>query len=122
MGSSERAADETFVIASPDTIQTVAEGIRRQMLAHGPDLMLCRVEFDDGAVGSVHRHPHSQATLVVSGRFRATVGGQVQTLGPGDSLYVQPDTDHGVSCLEAGVLIDAFTPAREDFLAVEGSA
>jgi quercetin dioxygenase-like cupin family protein len=88
----------------------------RQILAHGPDLMIARASFEKGSVGDVHRHPHSQASYVESGRFEVFIDGVKHVLGPGDSFYVAPHLDHGAICLEAGVLLDSFSPAREDFL------
>jgi quercetin dioxygenase-like cupin family protein len=92
-------------------------GMRRQILGHGPDLMLVRVEFEKGAVGSLHHHPHRQVCYVAAGRFEVTIDGQCSELGVGDSFHVMADKVHGVVALEAGTLIDAFTPARLDFLA-----
>ena len=92
-------------------------GMRRQILGHGPDLMLVRVEFEAGAVGALHHHPHRQVCYVAAGRFEVTIDGQRRELGVGDSFYVAADQVHGVVAREAGTLIDAFTPAREDFLA-----
>ena len=105
-----------FRKAASDPIETVAPGIRRQMLSHGPALMLCRVSFDRGAAGDLHNHPHSQVSYVESGRFRISIGGCCDELGPGDSCYVEPNALHSATCLEAGVLIDVFSPERTDFL------
>ena len=33
----------------------------------------------------------------------------------GDGVYVPPDVLHGAVCIEEGVLIDVFSPVREDF-------
>ncbi len=105
-----------FIPAAKDTIETVDPGIRRQMLGYGPDLMLCRVWFEKDAVGQVHSHPHSQSSYVESGRFLVSIDGEEQELAAGDSFYVAPHLDHGAACLEEGVLLDTFSPAREDFL------
>jgi len=91
-------------------------GMRRQILGHGPDLMLVRVEFEAGAVGSLHHHPHRQVCYVAAGRFEVTIDGQRAELGVGDSFYVAEGKVHSVVAREAGTLIDAFTPARLDFL------
>ena len=61
-------------------------------------------------------HHHSQATYVVSGKFELTIGEQKEILSAGDGYYVAPNKPHGCVCLEAGVLIDTFTPMRADFL------
>jgi quercetin dioxygenase-like cupin family protein len=91
-------------------------GLRRQILGHGPDLMMVRVEFEPGAVAALHHHPHRQASYVVAGRFEVTVDGERVELGPGDCFFVTADRVHGVVAPEGGTLIDAFTPAREEFL------
>jgi quercetin dioxygenase-like cupin family protein len=96
--------------------ETVGEGVRRQILGYGSDLMLVRVEFDAGAVGAIHHHLHRQVTYVVRGSFETHVDGETQRLGPGDCFFVAASRPHGVVALEEGTLIDVFTPAREDFL------
>ncbi len=53
---------------------------------------------------------------MVSGRFEACVGETRRTLGPGDGYYVAPDEPHELLCLEAGTLLDIFSPLRADFL------
>jgi quercetin dioxygenase-like cupin family protein len=91
--------------------------VRRKVLAHGPDLMLTRVAFETGGVGTRHQHQHAQLSYVESGEFAYTIETETQTLRAGDSCYVPPLAWHGVACTQAGVLVDAFTPRRDDFLA-----
>ena len=91
-------------------------GVQRQVLAQGADLMLVRVTFEQDAVGALHEHPHQQISYVESGQFEYTIADETRLLNPGDSCLVPGNTRHGVRCLAAGVLIDAFTPRRDDFL------
>ena len=107
---------QAFIQAAHAEIEQLEPGIRRQMLGHGPDLMLCRVWFERGAVGAVHSHPHSQSSVVESGRFLVTIDGEQRELNAGDGFYVAPGLEHGATCLEAGALLDSFSPARTDFL------
>ncbi len=116
MATKMREQSAAFVKADTIPKENLGGGISRQILGYGPDLMVVRVWFDEGAVGEVHAHPHSQSTLVESGKFEVFVDGQKQVLGAGDAFYIAPHLDHGAVCLEAGVLIDTFSPAREDFL------
>ena len=88
-----------------------APGIRRQIMGYDGQLMMVKVEFEKGAVGSMHQHYHSQATYVASGKFELTIGDRKEILSTGE-----PDQPHGCVCLEAGVLIDTFSPMRADFL------
>lgn len=108
---------EVFVQGSEREWQELGDGVRRQILGHDGELMMVRVQFIQGAIGTAHQHPHRQATLVESGRFEVAIGGEVRVLGAGDGFIVPPDVVHGVMALEAGVLLDVFTPARADFLA-----
>lgn len=95
-------------------------GVSRQVLGYDAQLMMVRVRFDAGAVGALHHHPHRQATYVESGQFRVELGDRVRVLEPGDGFFAPPDVEHGVVALEAGVLVDVFAPAREDFLDRDG--
>ena len=94
----------------------VAPGVKRRMLCHDKDLMMVEVAFEKGAVGAMHSHPHIQVSLVASGRFELDIGGEKRVLETGDSYRVPADVVHGCVALEPGVLIDTFTPHREDFL------
>jgi len=108
---------DTFVRgADAPWVTTNDVGLHRQILGHGPDLMLVRVDFEPGAVGALHHHPHRQVAYIVSGRFEVTVDDERAELGPGDCFFIAADRVHGVVAPDGGTLIDVFTPAREDFL------
>lgn len=108
---------DSYQVAAQIAWQPAGEGVRRQVMAYDERLMLVKVEFKKGAVGAAHTHPHSQASYVASGKFELTIGGESKTLSEGDGYYVAPDVLHGCKCLEAGILIDTFSPLREDFIA-----
>ena len=78
--------------------------------------MVVSFRFEDGAEGKLHNHPHIQSTFVKTGRFLFTVGETQTEVGPGDSFVIPSEAVHGCQCLEAGELIDCFTPRRDDFL------
>lgn len=92
------------------------KGVSRQIMGYNDDIMMVKVKFETGAVGTPHKHPHSQTTYVVSGVFEFTIDGETQTVKAGDGVYMKPDVLHGCTCVEAGVLIDTFSPMRADFL------
>jgi quercetin dioxygenase-like cupin family protein len=96
--------------------QTVGEGIRRKIVGYDRQLMMVKVAFETGGVGAVHEHYHSQITHIESGKFEIEIGGEKKVLSAGDAYYIPPHVLHGALCLEAGVLIDVFSPMREDFL------
>ena len=109
-----------FIHTKDVEVEQLDPGITRQILGYGDGIMTCRISFESGAVGSVHSHPHSQTTYVESGRFRFEVDGVFQELGAGDCVYIAPNLVHGSTCIEAGALIDNFSPMRADFLGEAG--
>lgn len=91
-------------------------GVTRQVLSEAPELMVVSFSFVEGGEGALHSHPHVQSTFVESGRFRFTVDGEAFAVSPGDSFVIPSNAVHGCVCLQAGRLIDTFTPRRDDFL------
>jgi quercetin dioxygenase-like cupin family protein len=97
-------------------VDRVGEGIERQMI-WGERLMVCRLRFAPHVITAVHTHPHEQITIVDKGRVVFTVDGQERTASAGDVLHFPSGVRHGATMLdEEVVLIDIFTPVREDFL------
>ncbi len=94
----------------------LGQGVSRKILATGGAMMTVQFTFEKDAVGTPHSHPHEQVGYVVKGRFEATVGDESMVIEVGDSYYAPPDVVHGVVALEDGILLDVFTPQREDFL------
>ena len=96
----------------------LGDGIRRKIVGHTPELMSVLVQFDLGAIGSVHAHDeHDQIAFVISGSFEAEVGGVKKIVRVGDAFIAPKLTSHGVVALEANsTLLDQFSPRREDYL------
>jgi quercetin dioxygenase-like cupin family protein len=93
-----------------------APGIERRML-WGERLMICRLRFDPHVVTAVHSHPHEQMTIVEHGRVRFTIDGRDHIAQAGDVLHFPSNIPHGATILDQEtVLIDVFSPVREDFL------
>lgn len=108
--------DQPFVSAAEIPWQDMGGGVTRKVLAHGDGIMLVHVAFDAGAIGAEHRHPHLQCSLVESGIFDVTIDGRTRRLKAGDTFFVASNLLHGVVAIEAGRLVDSFTPMREDFV------
>ena len=96
--------------------EEIDKGMKRKIMAYDDKLMVVKVEFEKGGVGALHQHYHSQITHVESGKFEVQINGEKRVLAAGDAFYIPPNVVHGAICLEAGVLIDVFSPMREDFI------
>lgn len=108
---------EAKVVYNADIALTeLGGGVSRKVLAYHDQMMIVEVHFEQGAVGSVHTHPHIQSTYVKSGQFRFNIDGVDVEVAAGDTIAFPEDIPHGTVCLEAGVLLDIFTPMRKDFI------
>ena len=97
-------------------VEHVADGIERQMLV-GHQMMICRFRFKPFLVTPEHDHPHEQMTIVERGKVRFFIEGKERIAKAGDVLHFPSQTWHGATMMdEEVVLIDIFTPVREDFL------
>ena len=107
----------TQLFAQPtDGKVTQLNGSTRRVVLHLPELMLVEFTFEKGGIGALHSHPHIQSSFVAEGVFEVTIGDETQTIAAGGAYIVPSGVTHGVKALEAGKLIDSFTPVREDFL------
>jgi quercetin dioxygenase-like cupin family protein len=97
-------------------VERLAEGIERRLVV-GQQLMACRLRFAPHVVTPIHRHPHEQMTLVLEGRVQFAIEGEDRIAEAGDVLHFASNVEHGATMLdEEVVLVDIFTPLREDFL------
>jgi quercetin dioxygenase-like cupin family protein len=90
-------------------------GLTRRVLAHNPRLMLVEHRMQQGWAGTRHSHPHDQGVYLVSGRLRVSCGSETFVLGPGDTFVVRGGVEHQAWALEPAVVLDVFTPTREDY-------
>ena len=119
--SADSSASTQHVNWATVPVEILEEGIERQLVV-GDDLMLCRLRFAPHIVTAAHDHPHEQITLVERGRVRFTIGSEERIAQAGDVLHFPSGCWHGATMLdEEVVLIDIFTPLREDFLTHNGA-
>ena len=106
----------TFQIENEINWQDLGNGIKRQIFGYDDTVMMVKVKFEAEAIGVLHQHHHAQVTYVESGVFETSINREVKMLKKGDGFYAPPHKIHGVVCKEKSVLIDVFSPHREDFL------
>ena len=111
-----KEAEKVFIENASIEWENVDKGMRRKIMAYDDKLMVVKVEFETGGIGTLHQHFHSQITHVESGVFEVEIGDEKKILKAGDAFYIPSNVMHGAVCLEAGVLIDVFSPMREDFI------
>lgn len=107
------------IIARSADVEPIStpEGAQRRLLSYGGTMMVVEFTFTAGTVAPVHHHPHEQVGYVVSGDLTLLMEGKEdEHLTAGASYYVPSNVPHGVIVHSDTVLVDVFTPQREDFL------
>ncbi|MBE6015833.1 MAG: cupin domain-containing protein [Lachnospiraceae bacterium] len=88
----------------------------RHVVARTKNLLNCRLDMKKGHTAPSHHHPHEQCTYVVSGKIEATMGNEKKILQAGDSVSFDPDVEHTYLALEDSVVLESFTPMRDDII------
>ena len=92
------------------------EGIDRKTLVYGEKTLLTEFRLKEGSLLPLHSHPHEQTGYLVSGRVNVLVGGETLAAEPGDSWCIAGGTEHGAKPLKDSVVVEVFSPVREDYL------
>ena len=92
------------------------EGVHLKTMVYGDQTLLTEVRMDNGAVIPPHKHPHEQTGYLVSGHMDFLVNGEHHIAKPGDSWNIAGDLEHGATALEESVVVEVFSPVREDYL------
>jgi quercetin dioxygenase-like cupin family protein len=96
--------------------QQPLEGVSFKSLAHGEKTHLTEFRLDKGSMIPTHAHPHEQTGYLISGKLKFTIAGEVFLAESGDGWNIAGDVEHGVEVMENSVVIEVFSPAREDYL------
>ena len=92
------------------------DGVWLKSLVHGAVTHLTEVRFAKGAVVPEHQHPHEQTGYLISGSLRFFGTGEDTVVTPGDCWNFASGVPHGAEALEDSVVIEVFSPIREDYL------
>jgi quercetin dioxygenase-like cupin family protein len=117
MNVQTRTFSDFVVVAHEDGKESAPEnGLKRRVLAYNDRLFLAEHEMVKGWVGTVHSHPHEQIVYVVRGHLKVTCQGKTVDIRTGDTFVVRGGVEHGASAIEDSLVIDVFTPCREDYI------
>ena len=92
------------------------EGIELTTLVHGEKTLMGQFKIARGSAIPSHSHPHEQTGFLVSGKVRFNVDGEKMDAEAGDSWCLPGNVEHSAEALEDSVIIEVFSPVREDYL------
>lgn len=88
----------------------------RMRTPFGKNLMLSYLEMDDGAEIPTHSHPHEQGGMLIKGTVDLTIGDETRRVEPGAMFLIPSGVPHRVVVIDGpAVILDAFSPVREDY-------
>ena len=94
----------------------LAEGVELATLVHGAKTLMGQFTLAKGAMVPLHAHPHEQTGIMISGKLKFMVDGEVLEVVAGDSWCLPGGVEHSAEALEDTVVIEVFSPVREDYL------
>jgi len=97
-------------------IRTAREGVHYKNLGSGKNTSIHEFRLDKDRIIPTHSHPHEQTGYMVSGRMYFVVDGRKVLVQAGDGWCIPGDVAHAVEVLEDCVVIEVFSPAREEYL------
>jgi quercetin dioxygenase-like cupin family protein len=92
------------------------EGVRFKSLAHGDKTHLTEFRLEKGSNIPMHAHPHEQTGYLISGKMRFTIADEIHVAETGDGWNIPGYVEHGVEVQEDALVIEVFSPVREDYL------
>lgn len=117
MGTQTTSFPDVVVVKHKEGKESAPEeGLTRRLLAYNDKLLLAEHEMVKGWEGKIHSHPHEQVVYVVHGHLRMTCQGKSFDVRTGDTLVLRGGVEHGASAVEDSLVIDVFTPCREDYI------
>lgn len=105
-----------IVVKKENAIKKTFKGVSLDSLSIGEKSQVTKMNYVEGNFASPHSHPHEQSGYVISGRYELMVNNKKYELTAGDTYSIPGNTLHSFKVIEAGNVIDVFTPAREDYI------
>mgnify|MGYP002747398178 CR=1 FL=1 len=105
-----------IVVKKEDSIKKEFKGVSLDSLALGEKSQVTKMNYVTGNYASPHQHPNEQSGYVISGRYELTIGNKMYELTVGDTYSIPGNQVHSFKVIEAGEVVDVFTPPRKDYL------
>jgi quercetin dioxygenase-like cupin family protein len=96
--------------------ESVNSSIGRRYIT-GDHVTIARFELAAGGVVPRHAHDNEQVSCVLSGALRFRFDGHELVASAGEVVRIPGGVAHAVDVIEDAVVIDVFSPVRQDWIA-----
>ena len=107
--------DGYFVNPADSEQVKMATGIYRRTMGTTDEAMLCEFLLERDAVVPPHSHKNDQVGYVVYGKVEFTIGSETRICEQGHSYAIPGGVVHSLKALKDTLLVDVFSPPREDY-------
>jgi quercetin dioxygenase-like cupin family protein len=91
-------------------------GVDFVVLSIGENSMVTKMLYKTTDFVPFHKHPNEQSGYVISGKYKLKFNGEEHLLSEGDTYSIPANVEHSIEIIEAGQVVDVFTPIRQDYL------
>jgi len=95
--------------------EQINAAIARQYIT-GDLVTVARFELKRGGVVPTHAHENEQISIVIDGALRFRIDGSEIVVRSGEVMQIPGNVPHGVDVLEDTLVIDVFSPVRQDWI------
>jgi unsaturated pyranuronate lyase len=95
--------------------EQINPSIERQFIT-ADRVTIARFELKRGGVVPRHAHENEQVSMVLSGALLFKIDGREVTIRGGDVMQIPGNVPHEVEVLEDSIVIDVFSPIRQDWI------
>ena len=111
-----------FYTSSTDGYQKPLPGVKIKTLVYGEKTLLTELRSSKGSSLPTHCHPHEQTGYIIEGKLKLKVADETFVANPGDSWSIPSNAEHSAEVLEDTVVVEVFSPVREDYIPHNGEA
>ncbi len=96
--------------------KSLIEGVKMRPLVWEEKTLFCEFHLEFGYSIPAHIHPYEQTGTLISGKLNFRIGKEWHLTEPGDSWCIPENVEHEVKILENSVVLELFSPIRNDYL------
>ena len=104
------------LVKKEDAVKKQFLGVDFEVLAIGQESMVTKMLYKESDSVPFHKHPNEQNGYVITGKYKLLFGNREHIITESDSYSIPANTEHSLEIIEAGEVIDVFTPVRQDYL------
>lgn len=104
------------VVKKDNAVNKQFLGVDFVVLSIGKDTMVTKMLYKTIDNVPTHKHANEQSGYVISGKYKLKFGGEAYLLSEGDTYSIPADMEHSIEIIEAGEVVDVFSPIRQDYL------